>query len=124
MARRTVMTTDSTPCVSKYEKELASDNAAAFVGAGLSKAAGYVDWPGLLDPVARELGLDVKRENDLVALAQYYVNKKGANRHQLSQLLIENFSDLQEPTENHKILVRLPIRAFWTTNYDALIESA
>jgi hypothetical protein len=124
MARRTVMTTDSTTFVSKYAKELASDNAAAFLGAGLSKAAGYVDWPGLLDPVANELGLDVKRENDLVALAQYYVNKKGANRHQLSQLLIENFSDLQEPTENHKILARLPIRAFWTTNYDTLIETA
>jgi hypothetical protein len=115
---------DSTTFVSKYAKELANDNAAAFIGAGLSKAAGYVDWPGLLDPVAKELGLDVKKENDLVALAQYYVNKKGANRHQLSQLLVESFSDLQEPTENHKILARLPIRAFWTTNYDALIEGA
>src|SRR5579864_1359021 len=118
------MTSDSTAFVSKYAKELANDNAAAFVGAGLSKAAGYVDWPGLLDPIAKELGLDVRKENDLVALAQYYVNTKGSNRHQLSQLLIENFSDLQEPTENHKILARLPIRAFWTTNYDTLIESA
>jgi hypothetical protein len=118
------MTTDSTTFIAKYAKELASDNGAAFLGAGLSKAAGYVDWPGLLEPVAKELGLDVKKENDLVALAQYYVNKKGANRHQLSQLLIDNFSDLHEPTENHKILARLPIRTFWTTNYDTLMESA
>ncbi|MVT55283.1 hypothetical protein GPL17_33155 [Bradyrhizobium yuanmingense] len=118
------MTTDPTTFVSKYGKELANENAAVFVGAGLSKAAGYVDWPGLLESAARELGLDVRKENDLVALAQYYVNKKGANRHQLSQLLVENFSDLQEPTENHKILVRLPIRSFWTTNYDGLIEAA
>jgi hypothetical protein len=59
------MTIDPTTFVSKYAKELSGDNAAAFIGAGLSKAAGYVDWPGLLDPVATELGLDVKRENDL-----------------------------------------------------------
>jgi Sir2- and TIR-associating SLOG family/SIR2-like domain len=117
------MTTDSTTFVSKYAKELANDNAAVFIGAGLSKAAGYVDWPGLLDPVAKELCLDVKKENDLVALAQYYVNKRGANKHQLSQLLIEDFSDLQEPTENHRILARLPIRTFWTTNYDTMIEN-
>jgi N-terminal domain of anti-restriction factor ArdC len=31
-------------------------------------------------------------------------------------------SDLRGPTENHKILARLPIAMFWTTNYDTLIE--
>ena len=36
--------------------------------------------------------------------------------------IIEKFSDLHGPTENHKILARLPIGVFWTTNYDTLIE--
>lgn len=49
-----------------YLKELRENNAAVFVGAGLSRGAGYVDWIGLLSPIAAGLGLDAKRETDLV----------------------------------------------------------
>lgn len=118
------MDRDTEDFIAKYLKELNEDNAAVFVGAGLSKAAGYVDWPGLLSEVAKGLGLDAAKETDLVALAQYHLNSNASNRHQLSQLLIDEFSDLKEPTENHAILARLPIRTFWTTNYDRLIEKA
>jgi hypothetical protein len=118
------MDRDTQDFVAKYLKELHEDNAAVFIGAGLSKAAGYVDWPGLLSEVATGLGLDAAKETDLVALAQYHLNSNASNRHQLSQLLIDEFSDLKEPTENHAILARLPIRTYWTTNYDRLIEKA
>jgi hypothetical protein len=107
-----------------YLKELNENNAAVFVGAGLSKAAGYVDWAGLLSPVATSLGLDVTKESDLVALAQYHLNANSTNRHRLSQLLVDEFSDLKVPTENHLLLARLPIQTYWTTNYDRLIEKA
>ena len=60
--------------LTKYLKELNENNAAAFVGAGFSKAAGYVDWTGLMQPIARELGLDATKEADLVAVAQYHLN--------------------------------------------------
>jgi NAD-dependent SIR2 family protein deacetylase len=105
-------------------KELRENNAAVFVGAGLSKAAGYVDWPGLLSPIAKALGLDITKEADLVAVAQYHLNANASNRHNLNQLLIEEFSDLKDPTENHMLLARLPIQTYWTTNYDRLIEKA
>ena len=105
-------------------KEVRENNAAVFVGAGLSKAAGYVDWSGLLSPVAKTLGLDIARETDLVALAQYHLNANASHRHNLNQLLIEEFSDLKDPTENHMLLARLPIETYWTTNYDRLIEKA
>jgi hypothetical protein len=107
-----------------YLKEVDENNAAAFVGAGLSKAAGYVDWPGLLSPVAAELRLDVNKESDLVTLAQYHINANAGNRHRLNQLLIDQFSDLPDPTENHILLARMPIKTYWTTNYDRLIEKA
>ena len=107
-----------------YLKELDENNAAVFIGAGLSKAAGYVDWCGLLSPVAQGLGLDATKESDLVALAQYYLNANNNNRHKLNQLLIDEFSDLKSPTENHTLLARLPIQTYWTTNYDRLIEKA
>jgi hypothetical protein len=108
----------------EYVKELREQNAAVFIGAGLSKSAGYVDWPGLLASFAKELGLDAYKETDLVSLSQFHVNRERDNRSRLTQLLIDNFSDVAEPTESHRVLARLPIRTFWTTNYDRLIETA
>jgi len=110
--------------IGTYLRELNENNAAAFIGAGLSKAAGYVDWSGLMTSVASGLSLDVTKETDLVALAQYHLNANCNNRHILNQLLIDEFSDLKKPSCNHALLARLPIQTYWTTNYDRLIESA
>jgi hypothetical protein len=118
------MTGLSEEFLGKFLTELREDNAAVFIGAGLSKAAGFVDWRGLLAPIVQPLGLDVQKENDLVALAQFHLNTNAGNRNQLNQLLIEQFTDLPTPTENHRLLARLPIRSYWTTNYDRLIEQA
>lgn len=107
-----------------FSKEIAENNAAVFAGAGLSVGAGYVDWKRLLRPIAEELNLDVEREHDLVSLAQYHVNESGGNRGRLNRLLIEEFTRKAELTDNHRLLARLPISVFWTTNYDKLIERA
>lgn len=105
-------------------KELQAENLAIFAGAGLSKPAGFVDWKSLLIEVAEDLDLDIdKEESNLVALAQYHVNSK-RNRTKINQLIIEEFSKNIGITENHRILSRLPIHTFWTTNYDDLIEKA
>lgn len=105
-------------------KELAEENVAVFAGAGMSVGAGFVNWAELIRPIAEELGLDVDRESDLVALAQFHCNDNANNRSQLNQRLIEEFSREALETENHRILCRLPIRTFWTTNYDKIIETA
>ncbi len=105
-------------------KELLEENVAVFAGAGMSVGSGFVNWSELLRPMADELGLRVEKETDLVALAQYHCNDNASNRSQLNQRLIEEFSREAEETENHKILCRLPIRTYWTTNYDKIIEKA
>ncbi|HQQ74050.1 MAG TPA: SIR2 family protein [Pseudomonadales bacterium] len=105
-------------------KELEQENVAIFAGSGLSAPAGFVSWGGLLRPIARDLGLDVDKEHDLVTLAQYHLNENVANRNQLNKRLIEEFSKSAEITENHQILARLPIYTYWTTNYDKLIEKS
>lgn len=105
-------------------KELLEENVAVFAGAGMSAGAGFVNWAELLRPIADELGLDVDKESDLVALAQFHCNDNANNRSQLNQRLIEEFSKEASETENHKILCRLPIRTYWTTNYDKIIENA
>jgi hypothetical protein len=38
--------------------------------------------------------------------------------------ILEEFAQEAEATENHKILARLPVTTFWTTNYDTLIEDS
>ena len=109
--------------INKYVKEIRNNNAAFFAGAGFSKESGYVDWKTLLESIALELNLEVEKEHDLVALAQYYYNKH-QNRGMINDVIFEEFSKQKGPTQNHKILARLPISVIWTTNYDDLIEKA
>lgn len=110
--------------VEKYAKAIKNKNAAIFAGAGLSIPAGFVNWKNLLRDIAAELNLDIDKENDLIAIAQYHYNEKGNNRHRLNQLLIDEFTAGTSVTTNHKILAALPIQTYWTTNYDKLIEKA
>lgn len=110
--------------VSEFSKEVEEQNAAIFAGAGLSVNAGFVNWADLLKDIAEELNLSVEKEHDLVALAQYHLNQRGNNRDGLSRAIIQHFIRDSQVTENHRILARLPITTFWTTNYDKLIEQA
>lgn len=110
--------------IKEYVKAIEENRAAVFAGAGLSKPAGYVDWKGLLRDIAEEIELDIDKESDLIAVAQYYINANGNDRGQINQKLIEEFSKTADVTENHEILSNLPIRYYWTTNYDRMIESS
>jgi hypothetical protein len=109
----------------KYAKDMADGTVAVFAGAGLSASAGFVDWKSLLAPFADELNLDIERESDnLVRIAQFSLNHKMGNRAHLNDALISAFPSMTAPSVNHEILARLPIKTFWTTNYDKLIEKA
>ncbi|MEI7186184.1 SIR2 family protein [Dickeya dianthicola] len=109
--------------IKDYVKDLSEDSAAIFAGAGMSKSQGFVDWPELLSDIADELGLSIDKEKDLISLAQFHVNtKKNANK--LTRKIIEEFSEQADASETHRILSRLPIRTYWTTNYDSLIEDS
>lgn len=109
----------------KYARDMADGTVAVFAGAGLSASAGFVDWKSLLAPFADELDLDIERESEnLVRFAQFSLNHKMGNRAHLNEALISAFPSMSSPSINHKILARLPITTFWTTNYDKLIERA
>ncbi|EFB2327077.1 SIR2 family protein [Escherichia coli] len=106
-----------------YVKDLEEGVAAVFAGAGLSRTSGFVNWSELLREIAEELGLSVELEHDLISVAQYHVNKNNSSTG-LARKILEEFSEQAEPSEAHKILARLPIRTYWTTNYDTLIEDS
>jgi len=109
--------------VRTYSEALSNHNAAVLIGAGLSIPAGLVNWKDLMRTIAAEIGLDVEKENDLVAVAQYHLNERGG-RQRINQTLVSEFSGRAQITENHRILAQLPIETYWTTNYDRLIEQA
>lgn len=109
--------------IDAFALDLADGAAAIFAGAGLSVASGYVNWQELMREVARDLNLDVDREANLVAVAQYHLNER-RNRSRINQKIIDEFSIGHAINENHEILARLPIDTYWTTNYDRMIEMA
>lgn len=109
--------------INAYAADIADGSAAIFAGAGLSAQSGYVNWTELLRDIAAELDLDVDRETSLVAVAQYHLNERG-NRSRINQKIIDEFSRGHDVNENHRILAKLPISTYWTTNYDTLIEVA
>lgn len=109
--------------IKKYSCALETGRAAIFVGAGMSVGAGFVDWKGLLKDVAEELDIKIRDYTNLVDLAQYYVNST-RNRSELSHAILNAFPISAKPLVNHEILASLPIRTYWTTNFDKLIETS
>lgn len=106
----------------KLTEEIKRNNLSVFAGAGLSKGAGYPDWKELASEIVEELGLDVKKETDMIAIVQYAYNNKNKNRNYINELIKNKFLDDNKNSNDMDILSRLPIRYYWTTNYDLLIE--
>ena len=106
--------------IEKYTEATLEGYAAVFAGAGLSIPSGYMNWKDLVKPLAKDLQLDIEKENDLISVMQYYENEY--NRNEINQKILNSFT--QETTENInlKIITKLPISTYWTTNYDKLLE--
>ena len=117
------MKIDFDRAATRFADAITDDNAAVFAGAGLSIASGHVSWSALLRETAKELGVELSTFSDLPSLAQYHVNETG-NRGGVNRILVEEFVRKTEETDSHRVLSNLPIRTFWTTNYDVLIEQA
>jgi hypothetical protein len=109
--------------IRNFGDKILNGEAGLFIGAGASRDAGFVDWKSLLTDVAEELDLDIGKEHDLLALAQYHANGH-SGRSEINQQLIDAFTREAVPTAVHEILARLPIDTIWTTNYEQLIEKA
>lgn len=117
-----VFTEQQKKFVKDFVIEINSGDAAIFAGAGLSASLGFVNWKELLRDFAEELKLDIEKEHDLISLAQYHFNK--FQRGKINNKIKNAFTTLKESSENHKILSRIGIDTFWTTNYDQLIEKS
>ena len=107
--------------VKEFAKALERDSAAVFVGAGLSQGAGYPGWESFVHDLVDRL--DLPSSSDLLTLAQFAVNRD-LSRTLVNQRIVEEFTRPRPHTEVHRQLARLPLKTYWTTNYDSLLESA
>ena len=105
----------------EYSYAIEHNAAAVFAGAGMSSESGYVSWKSLLRTFANDIRLDVDKETDLISLAQYYKNEMGG-RNSLNQELINQFTKQSRKNRYLNALAKLPIKSYWTTNYDTVIE--
>lgn len=110
--------------INEYVDSLRRGEAGLFVGAGLSFDSGMPSWKKLLQTPAESIGMDVEREEDLVTLAQYYINESHDARTKINRELKSQFSNLSKVNNNQKIIARFPVDTIWTTNYDNLLERA
>jgi hypothetical protein len=106
-----------------------------FVGSGLSTFAGFPSWQELIDrlveeaqqvPTARTDGLDKLIEaNDPLALVNFA--RSTLDKFYFFELLEEIFGreiQLNQIPQVHRVITSTDYRAFITTSYDQLIESA
>ncbi|MGK5173497.1 SIR2 family NAD-dependent protein deacylase [Geodermatophilus sp. CPCC 205761] len=99
---------------------------AAFVGAGVSAAAGLPTWEQLLDELAERSGLDGALRAGLTRLpaqdaAALLARELG--REQLEAFVKERFGPGRYALA-HALLADLPVQELVTTNYDPLVELA
>ncbi len=91
-----------------------------FLGSGMSYNACGLDWETLVNPYISQLQ---GNDNDPIKGLQYYVTQNGINIINFKREIAAKFLDLKYDIR-HELLAKLPIRNYWTTNFDTLIEDA
>ena len=119
---RMIDTVEPGELIARFGAYVEERDATLLVGAGLSQAAGYPDWHGLLMPIQDDLAIGAM--DDLALVAQYYANEHGQSAlEQRIRQVLEGCIKAQ-PQVSHRLLAKLPLTEIWTTNYDDLIERA
>ena len=80
---------ESAEFVDRFGRYVDARSATMFVGAGLSRALGYPDWPTLLESAREHLGIDPI--SDLPQLAQDYVSESKDGRSELVKQIEATF---------------------------------
>ncbi len=110
----------------EFAKEIAikcqNNEAALFLGAGMSSNAGLPSWKKLFEPLAREIGIDLNTTNyQLYDIAQFYANSKGIS--QLHKKISSEINKIDETSEALDELTNMQCNSIWTTNFDKVIEN-
>lgn len=117
------MKTPKEKFIKEFAEALREGNGSIFAGAGVSMAAGYPSWIGLLEEIGDELGVESRDVHDLAALAQWSIHaNKGDSK--IKAVINREISPVRPSPLEAQIIARLPASHIWTTNYDRVIERA
>jgi O-acetyl-ADP-ribose deacetylase (regulator of RNase III) len=111
------------PVPDRLLDDLRAGEVVLFVGAGVSKGAGLYDWNDLIRRLGDELCIPEKQREKTshLDIAQWYREEEGGNA-RLEEIIRSEFGrKSSRPTLAHYLLTSLPVRTFFTTNYDDLL---
>lgn len=115
------MPVDAKELVSTFAEAVKVGDATVFVGAGLSQGAGLPGWNELIED-ARTSANVPDAVKDAPLAAEYIANELDESF--LRREILRQIDVPAHPTPVHQIIARLPVRDYWTTNYDHLIEDS
>ncbi|HEX8601060.1 MAG TPA: SIR2 family protein [Pseudoduganella sp.] len=102
-------------------RKFASGKGAVFVGAGMSMGADLPSWNELVTPLQDKLThLKAGDQYSPEQIAGWY--EVHESRETMIDFLKKQLSRDCVPTECHRLLARLPVDLFFTTNFDNLLE--
>lgn len=106
--------------IREYVTALRNKNASVFIGSGMSCNVFGLKWKDLIKPYAEKIGCE--KISDYPFVAQAYINS-GQSEEDFKKEICSKFIS-SDVTSFYNLIARLPIKNYWTTNYDTLIENA
>ena len=104
-------------------ERFANGNGTIFVGSGISSSAGMPLWGELMAPLRTDLGAEIDPHANYLDIAELYETK-----YSRSELVRYLKNSLDKPgfqlTKAHELIVSLPVKRIYTTNFDDLLEQA
>ncbi len=108
--------------IRKFAERCKEDNAAIFLGAGMSIDAGLPSWKALFTPLATELDIDIENTNyQIYDIAQFYSNKFGKN--ELYRKIGKEINRILNSSQALDELCTMQCNSIWTTNFDQVLEN-
>lgn len=111
---------EKTHLINDIVSRLECRSLSVFLGAGMSYDACKIDWESLVAPYISQLP---GNDPDLIKGLQYYVTQNKIDVVDFKREIALKFLGLKYGL-NHELLAKLPIRNYWTTNFDTLMEDA
>lgn len=108
--------------IKQFATKCKEDNAALFLGAGMSVDAGLPSWKSLFEPLAKDLGIDIENTKfQIYDISQFYANTYGES--ELYKRIGKEINRILISSKAINELCHMQLNSIWTTNFDQVLET-